>query len=36
MGDRQGAGHWLVAAQIGWEAKDAHSTRVPEADEIVY
>jgi hypothetical protein len=36
MGDREGAGHWLVAAQIGWDAKDAHSTMLPESDEIVY
>jgi hypothetical protein len=36
MGDREGSGHWLVAAQVGWEAKDAHSVTVPEADEIVY
>jgi hypothetical protein len=36
MGDREGAGHWLVSAQVGWEAKDAHSVKVPESDEIVY
>lgn len=36
MGDREGAGHWLVSAQVGWEAKDAHSVAIPESDEIVY
>jgi hypothetical protein len=36
MGDREGSGHWLVSAQVGWEAKDAHSVAVPESDEIVY
>ncbi len=36
MGDREGAGHWLVSAQIGWDAKGAHSVTVPEPDEIVY
>lgn len=36
MGDRAGAGHWLASVQIGWEAKDAHSVKVPEADEIVF
>jgi hypothetical protein len=36
MGDRPGAGHWLVTAQVGWDARGAHSTTVPEADEIVY
>jgi hypothetical protein len=36
MGNQPGAGHWLVAAQIGWDAKDAHSVKIPEADEIVY
>jgi hypothetical protein len=36
MGDREGAGHWLVSAQVGWEAKGAQSARVPESEEIVY
>lgn len=36
MTDKAGGGHWLVAAQIGWDAKDAHSVTIPEADEIVY
>ncbi len=36
MGDREGAGHWLVSAQIGWDAKGAHSITIPEPDEIVY
>ncbi|HYN48753.1 MAG TPA: hypothetical protein VER83_07780 [Candidatus Nanopelagicales bacterium] len=36
MGDREGGGHWLVSAQVGWEAKDAQSVRVPESEEIVY
>jgi hypothetical protein len=36
MGERAGTGHWLVSAQVGWEAKDAHSISVPESDEIVY
>lgn len=36
MGEREGAGHWLVTAQVGWDAAGAHATRVPEAAEIVY
>jgi hypothetical protein len=36
MGDHEGAGHWLVSAQVGWEAKGAQSARVPESEEIVY
>jgi hypothetical protein len=36
MGDREGAGHWLVSIQIGWDAKGASSVKVPESDEIVY
>jgi len=36
MGDRAGAGHWLVSAQVGWDAKGAHAVKVPELDEIVY
>jgi hypothetical protein len=36
MGDREGAGHWVVAAQVGWDATGAHSVKVPELDEIVY
>ena len=36
MNDAAGAGHWLVSAQIGWDATGAHSATVPESDEIVY
>lgn len=36
MGDRVGGGHWLVSAQIGWDAKGAHAVKVPESEEIVY
>ena len=36
MGDREGGGHWLISAQVGWEAKGAQSVRVPESEEIVY
>lgn len=36
MGDHEGAGHWLVSAQVGWEAKGAQSARVPESEVIVY
>jgi hypothetical protein len=36
MNDTAGLGHWLVSAQVGWEAKDAHSLTLPETDEIVY
>ncbi|MFH1474381.1 MAG: hypothetical protein ABIG85_00800 [Chloroflexota bacterium] len=36
MVDRAGGGHWLVSAQVGWEAKGAQSVKVPETDEIVY
>ena len=36
MGDHEGAGHWLVSAQVGWEAKGAQSVRVAESEEIVY
>lgn len=36
MGDRAGAGHWLVSVQIGWDAKGAHAIKIPEQDEIVY
>ncbi len=36
MGQREGSGHWLVSAQVGWDARDAHSVKIPEADEIAY
>jgi len=36
MNDQAGVGHWVVAAQVGWDAKDAHRTTLPESDEIVY
>jgi hypothetical protein len=36
MNDREGAGHWLIAAQVGWDAKDAHTLTIPESEEIVY
>jgi hypothetical protein len=36
MNDSKGAGHWLVSAQIGWDATGAHSVSLPESDEIVY
>ncbi len=36
MGDKEGTGHWLISAQVGWEASDAHSVKITEADEIVY
>lgn len=36
MADRGGPGHWVVAVQIGWEAKDARRVVVPASDEIVY
>ncbi len=36
MGQRTGAGHWLVSAQIGWDSQGAHTIDVPEGNEIVY
>lgn len=36
MGDREGDGHVLVSAQVGWDAKGTHVVEVPELDEIVY
>jgi hypothetical protein len=36
LGVHEGEGHWLVSAQIGWEAGGAHVAKVPETDEIVY
>ena len=36
MNDKAGQGHLLVSAQVGWDAKDAHSITLPEATEIVY
>lgn len=36
MVNRDGGGHWLVSAQVGWEASGAQSIRVPESDEIVF
>jgi hypothetical protein len=36
MGQREGAGHWLVSAQVGWDAKGSYAVKVPELEEIVY
>ena len=36
MGDRDGGGHWLVSAQVGWEARGAQAVHIPESAEIVY
>ncbi len=36
MGEREGQGHWIVSAQVGWDAAGAHTIPVPETDEIVY
>jgi hypothetical protein len=36
MVDREGGGHWLVSAQVGWDAKGAQSVAVPASEEIVY